>query len=143
MKFSQTSIKETLYCSLVHHKHIILEDRYQNVLLCVYFQQQAFNAAAVVRHMQKLQVSHSESSASPLSMPNIIVQSSSQNDLGAMGSCHEEANILDPNGNPVGGTALYSPLGASQPGHALTADESRGVHSFHSEGDTLFRPSQR
>lgn len=142
--FPKTSFRETLYCSSVHHKHIIFENRCQNVLLCVYFQQQAFNAASVIHHMQKLQASHSEPSTSTLSMPNIIVQSS-QNDLEAMGPCHDEANILDPNGNPVAGTALYPPLRAShsQPAHALNTDESGEVHNFHSEGDALFRPSKR
>ncbi|XP_026200442.1 calcium/calmodulin-dependent protein kinase IGa [Anabas testudineus] len=104
---------------------------------------QAFNAASVIHHMQKLQMSQSEPSTLSLSMPNIMVQPSSQNDLGATGPCHGEADVLDPNGNPIAGRALYQPLRASHcPGHALTGDESREVHNFHSESDALFRPSK-
>ncbi|XP_044068658.1 calcium/calmodulin-dependent protein kinase type 1D-like [Siniperca chuatsi] len=117
---------------------------------------QAFNAASVIHHMKKLQLSQSEPSPSPLSMPHIIVQSSAQNDLDALGPCHNEADALDPNGNPVHATnhlpcsnpessrGLCPPLRAShsESGKALTVDESGEVNNFHSEIDAPFRPSK-
>ncbi|XP_018517275.1 calcium/calmodulin-dependent protein kinase type 1D [Lates calcarifer] len=115
---------------------------------------QAFNAASVIHHMKKLQLSHNEPSPSPLSLPGIIVESSSQNDLGALGPCHDVAAALDPNGNPLhtanhlscsnpeSGRCLCPPMRASHSGHALTTAESREVHNFHSEGDAPFRQSK-
>ncbi|XP_038551934.1 calcium/calmodulin-dependent protein kinase type 1-like [Micropterus salmoides] len=114
---------------------------------------QAFNAASVVHHMTKLQLSQSEPSHSSLSMPHIIVHSSSQNDLEMLEPCHNEADDLDPNGNPVHATnhlpcsnpesdkSLCPPLRASHsgPGKALTVGE---INNFHSEIDAPFRPSK-
>uniref|UniRef100_A0A8C2X6G0 Calcium/calmodulin-dependent protein kinase IGa n=1 Tax=Cyclopterus lumpus TaxID=8103 RepID=A0A8C2X6G0_CYCLU len=115
---------------------------------------QAFNAASVIHHMKKLQTSLTEPTPSHL-MPNIIVQDS-QNDLEALGPCHDEDDALDPNGNPVhaaghlsgsspeSGIGLCPPLRAShnEPGNALTVDGSREVTNFLSEIDTPFRPSK-
>lgn len=64
---------------------------------------------------------------------------------------------MDPNGNPVQSASLLSwsdcdletglcpSLRASQsePGSPLSTDESRQVHTFHSENDALFLQSQR
>uniref|UniRef100_A0A3Q4B4M4 Protein kinase domain-containing protein n=1 Tax=Mola mola TaxID=94237 RepID=A0A3Q4B4M4_MOLML len=116
---------------------------------------QAFNAATAIHQMKKLQLSQSEPSA--LSMPQIIVQSSSQNYLQALGPCRNEFDALDPNGNPVqagrilscsnadAGTSLCPPLrpSHSEPGNALTADETSDISKFHSEVDAPFRPSKR
>ncbi|KAF0035489.1 hypothetical protein F2P81_013247 [Scophthalmus maximus] len=115
---------------------------------------QAFNAASVIHHMKKLQLSHSESSPSPSCMPNITVQSSSQDDLKVLGLRHDQADALDPNGNPVHAAArlscgnpepargLCQTLRAShsEPGHALAMGESIEDHHFHSERDTSFGP---
>uniref|UniRef100_A0A3Q3G1F2 Calcium/calmodulin-dependent protein kinase IGa n=1 Tax=Labrus bergylta TaxID=56723 RepID=A0A3Q3G1F2_9LABR len=60
---------------------------------------QAFNAASAISHMKKL--SQSDSCPSPCSTPDIIVQSASQDDLEALETCFDEADALDPNGNPV------------------------------------------
>ncbi|XP_076611657.1 calcium/calmodulin-dependent protein kinase type 1D-like [Chaetodon auriga] len=117
---------------------------------------QAFNAATVIHHMKKLQSSQNEPPPSPLSMPHIIVQSSSQNDLEMLGPCHDEADTLDPNGNPIHATnhlscsnpdshrGVFTPLRAShsEPGNALTVDDTREVNNFHSEIDAPFRPSK-
>lgn len=136
--------------------HVICRQRQYNPLsLCAHFQQQAFNATSAVLHMKKLQLSQSETSPSFLCTPHIIVQSSSQNDPEALGACHNEADALDPNGNPVHpanhlscsnpetGRGLCPPLRAShsEPCNTLTVDESREVNNFHSEIDTPFRPS--
>lgn len=116
------------------------------------FQQQAFNAAAVVNHMKKGHLSQSELSSSPSSLPHIIVQSSSHNDLGALGPCHRDGD-LDPNGNPVhAGSHLACsnpgpckgvcpPLRArhSEPGNALTVSECGDA----SKVDGPFRTSKR
>ncbi|KAF3689404.1 Calcium/calmodulin-dependent protein kinase type 1G [Channa argus] len=115
---------------------------------------QAFNAASAIHHMQKLQVSHSEPSTVSLPMPDIIVQSSPHTELEVQGPHHDEADVLDPNGNPVhaanhlscsnpeAGRGLCPPLRASlsEPGHSLAIDESREVCNFHSESDAPFRP---
>ncbi|XP_070695749.1 calcium/calmodulin-dependent protein kinase type 1D-like [Pempheris klunzingeri] len=108
---------------------------------------QAFNAASVVNHMKKMHISQSEPSPAPVSMPHIRVQSSSQTDLNALGPHHDEADALDPNGNPVHAVKhlpIFPPLRAShsEPGNALTADESREVNSFSSGIDASFRPSK-
>ena len=122
------------------------------LFLCMYFQQQAFNAASVIHHMKRLQLSHNEPPPSPLSMPNITVK----NDLEVLGPCYDEAASLDPNGNPVHAAnhlscsnpesdrGLCPPLRAShsQPSHTLTV-ESRDINNFHSESDAPFRPSKR
>ncbi|XP_029006751.1 calcium/calmodulin-dependent protein kinase type 1D-like [Betta splendens] len=104
---------------------------------------QAFNAASVIHHMQKLQASQSEPCALPLCMPDITVQSASQNDLGAVGLCHNKGDALDPNGNPVAGRALCPPLkpSHSQPGQALTTEGS-DVHNLNSDSDAPFRSSK-
>ncbi|XP_070814286.1 calcium/calmodulin-dependent protein kinase type 1D-like [Chaetodon trifascialis] len=117
---------------------------------------QAFNAATVIHHMKKLQLSQNEPPLSPLSMPHIIVQSSSQNDLEMLGPCHDEADTFDPNGNPIHATnhlscsnpdlhrGVFTPLRAShsEPGNALTVDETREVNNFHSEIDASIMPSK-
>ncbi|XP_032405951.1 calcium/calmodulin-dependent protein kinase type 1D [Xiphophorus hellerii] len=118
---------------------------------------QAFNAASVIHHMMKLQLSHSEPLASPLSLPNIVVESSSEADSELPSPCCGKGDPLDPNGNPIV-TASHSrsaiaesgremcPLlrsSHSEPGGTPTvmADPRDAAHSFHSEGDTHFRPS--
>ncbi|XP_005814355.1 calcium/calmodulin-dependent protein kinase type 1 [Xiphophorus maculatus] len=118
---------------------------------------QAFNAASVIHHMMKLQLSHSEPLASPLSLPNIVVESSSEADSELPSPCCDKGDPLDPNGNPIV-TASHSqsaiaesgremcPLlrsSHSEPGGTPTvmADPRDAAHSFHSEGDTHFRPS--
>lgn len=120
-------------------------------------QQQAFNAAAVIQHMKKMQLSHSVPSTPALPIPNIKPESSSQNDLEPVRSCQDQADPLDPNGNPVQSASLLSwsdcdletglcpSLRASQsePGSPLSTEESRQVHTFHSENDALFFQSQR
>lgn len=125
--------------------------------MSLHFQQQAFNAAAVIHHMKKLQLSQSEPSSSPLPMPDILVQSSSQNDLHALGPSHDETDDLDPNGNPVhassyllhsdpdSGRGVCPPLRTihSEPGNTLTADETRDDSQSHTGKDTPFRPSKR
>ncbi|KAM8757562.1 calcium/calmodulin-dependent protein kinase IGa isoform 2-T2 [Acanthopagrus schlegelii] len=85
---------------------------------------QAFNAASVVHHMKKLQLSHSESSPPPLSMPHILVESSTQNDIEMLGRCN-------------GGGVCHS-----KPGNTLTDDETREVTNFQSETAAPFRPSK-
>uniref|UniRef100_A0A3B5AE67 Calcium/calmodulin-dependent protein kinase type 1D-like n=1 Tax=Stegastes partitus TaxID=144197 RepID=A0A3B5AE67_9TELE len=108
---------------------------------------QAFNATSVIHHMKKLHLSQNETTPSPTSMPNIIVHTSSPNDLEP--PCHNEDDPLDPNGNPVHAASHLScyksessrgvcqPLKAShsEPGNPLTIDESREVHNFHLESD--------
>lgn len=139
-------------CHVICWRH-----QYDPPSLCAHFQQQAYNAATIIHHMKKLQLSQSEPSPSPVSMPHIIVHSTSQNDLQTLGPCHDEADTLDPNGNPVhasnhlscsnpeSGRGVCPPLRAShsEPGNALTADETRDVSKFHSEIDAPFRPSKR
>ena len=122
-----------------------------NLFLCVHFQQQAFNAASVVHHMKKLQLSHSESSPLPLSMPHILVESSTQNDIEILGRCNGEADALDPNGNLIHAASLLSCRNSdsgggvchSEPGNTLTDDETREVTNFQSETAAPFRPSKR
>ncbi|XP_004571481.1 calcium/calmodulin-dependent protein kinase type 1D [Maylandia zebra] len=118
---------------------------------------QAFNAASVIQHMKKMQLSHSVPSTPALPIPNIKPESSSQNDLEPVRSCQDQADPLDPNGNPVQSASLLSwsdcdletglcpSLRASQsePGSPLSTEESRQVHTFHSENDALFFQSQR
>ncbi|TDH13538.1 hypothetical protein EPR50_G00033900 [Perca flavescens] len=113
---------------------------------------QAFNAAAVVHHMKKLQLSLTE----PSPMPNIIVQSTSQYDQEVLGPCQDEADALDPNGNPVlvanhlscsnpeSDRGLCPPLRASEnePGNALAVEQSTEVN-FLSKINAPFRPSKR
>ncbi|XP_054473467.1 calcium/calmodulin-dependent protein kinase IGa [Anoplopoma fimbria] len=117
---------------------------------------QAINAASIIHHMKKMQSSLTEPSPSQLCTPNILVEAS-QNDQEALGPCHDEANGLDPNGNPIHaanhlscsnpelGRVLCPPLRAShsEPGNTLTVDGSREVKNFLSEIDTPFRPSKR
>ncbi|XP_028431833.1 calcium/calmodulin-dependent protein kinase IGa [Perca flavescens] len=112
---------------------------------------QAFNAAAVVHHMKKLQLSLTE----PSPMPNIIVQSTSQYDQEVLGPCQDEADALDPNGNPVlvanhlscsnpeSDRGLCPPLRASEnePGNALAVEQSTEVN-FLSKINAPFRPSK-
>lgn len=116
------------------------------------FQQQVFNVAAVVNHMKKGHLSQSELSSSPSSLPHIIVQSSSRNDLGTLGPCHGDDD-LDPNGNPVHAgndlacsnpgscKVVCPPLRArrSEPGNALTVSDSRDASKL----DGPFRTSKR
>ncbi|XP_056293031.1 calcium/calmodulin-dependent protein kinase IGa [Pseudoliparis swirei] len=115
---------------------------------------QVFNIASVIHHMKKLQSSLTEPTASHLT-PNIVVQDS-QNDQKALGTCHDEADALDTDGNPVHAASRLScsspesgrgpcpPLRArhSEPGNALTVEGSREVTKFPSEIDAPFRPSK-
>ncbi|XP_078105449.1 calcium/calmodulin-dependent protein kinase IGa [Sander vitreus] len=117
---------------------------------------QAFNAASVVHHMKKLQLSLTEPFTSHLCMPNIIVQSTSQYDQEVLGPCQDEADALDPNGNPVlaanhlfcsnpeSDRGLCLPLRANQsePGNTLVVEESTEVNNFLSEINAPFRPSK-
>lgn len=123
--------------------------------LCVHFYQQAFNAASVVNHMKKLQLLQSEPSET-CSTPHIIVQTS-EDDHETLGTCRDEADTLDPNGNPVhaashiscsnpeSGLGVFPQLKAShsEPGNVLTSDETKGINNYHSEIDAPFRPSKR
>lgn len=124
-------------------------------VLCIAFQQ-AFNAATVIHHMKKLQLSHGEPASAAQSMPHIMVHSSSQNELEMLGPCCH-GDELDPNGNPVPGSHHLScsnpeahigalpPLRAShsEPGNALAGNEKTESGNFHSESDAHFRPSKR
>ncbi|XP_035518045.1 calcium/calmodulin-dependent protein kinase type 1D-like [Morone saxatilis] len=113
---------------------------------------QAFNAATVIHHMKKLQLSQCESAPSPLSMPHILVNSSSQNDLETLEPCYDKANVLDPNGNHIHAAShlscsnkgVFPPLRAShsEPGNALAINETGEVNNFHSEIDAPYRPSK-
>ncbi|KAL3058000.1 hypothetical protein OYC64_010220 [Pagothenia borchgrevinki] len=94
---------------------------------------QAFHAASVVHHMKKLQSSLSEPLSLHPCMPPIIVQSSSQENLRALGPCLHEAEALDPNGNLVPGAGSPS---------CSSAEESREGKDFLSETDAAFRPSK-
>ncbi|XP_015254728.1 PREDICTED: calcium/calmodulin-dependent protein kinase type 1D-like [Cyprinodon variegatus] len=114
---------------------------------------QAFNVASVVNHMRKLQLSHTEAYPSPLPLPNIVVESSLESDSELLKPRCEKDAPLDSNGNPIvtahhlSSTTTESGRGIcpslisihSQPGGAPTAE---GAHSFHSQDDTHFRPSQ-
>ncbi|XP_061543038.1 calcium/calmodulin-dependent protein kinase type 1D-like isoform X2 [Phycodurus eques] len=114
---------------------------------------QAFNASAAIYHMKKLQVSHREPS-STLSLPHIIVQTSSQTDLESFGSCNDEAHSLDPNGNPLHASSHLTCSG-SEPSRGLCPPlrghhrepkyllaEPREIHSVDSENDTSFMSSR-
>lgn len=117
---------------------------------------EAFNATSVIHHMKKLQLSHNIPSTSLLSIPNLKLESSSQNDLEPLKSCQDEVDPLDPNGNPLHAashlscskcgleSSLCLPLKASQrdSSSSLTTDEPKEVHNFHSESDSLFGPSK-
>ncbi|XP_039652833.1 calcium/calmodulin-dependent protein kinase IGa [Perca fluviatilis] len=112
----------------------------------------AFNAASVVHHMKKQQLSLTE----PSPMPNIIVQSTFQYDQEVLGPCQDEADALDPNGNPVlvanhlscsnpeSDRGLCPPLRASEnePGSALAVEKSTEVNNFLSEINAPFKPSK-
>lgn len=65
------------------------------------FWQRAFHAATVVNHLRKVHSSQSEPSLSSSSSPDVLVQSSSQRDRKTLGSSEDEAEELDPNGNPL------------------------------------------
>lgn len=67
-------------------------------ILCVW--QRAFNTAMVVNHLKKLHSSQSEPTLSSSSLPG-VVQSSSERDRKTVGSSGDEAEDLDPNGNPL------------------------------------------
>uniref|UniRef100_A0A3Q3B790 Calcium/calmodulin-dependent protein kinase IGa n=1 Tax=Kryptolebias marmoratus TaxID=37003 RepID=A0A3Q3B790_KRYMA len=112
---------------------------------------QAFNAASVIHHMKKLQLSHSESSHSTLSPPDIVVESSSQKDSETLRPCDDQDDPLDPNGNPVcaasylsSGRGLCPPLRSSnsEPSSTLTAHETDEVQNFLLETDAPFRPTK-
>ncbi|KAM9859448.1 calcium/calmodulin-dependent protein kinase type 1D-like [Aulostomus maculatus] len=113
---------------------------------------QAFNASAAIHHMKKLQLSHGDSSSTPHSLPNIIVHSSSQDDLQPLEPCQDEAPALDPNGNlvhlscnssePSRGLCPALRGSHSEPGNMLPISEPREIHPFHSDGDTPFRTSK-
>ncbi|CAJ1051839.1 calcium/calmodulin-dependent protein kinase type 1D-like isoform X1 [Xyrichtys novacula] len=87
---------------------------------------QAFNAATAIHHMKKL--SQSDSSPSPCSTPDAIVRSPSQEDLEGLETCFDEADVLDPNGNPF--------VQSTKPD--LTDDDSREVSSG---SDDSLRPT--
>ncbi|KAF7645125.1 hypothetical protein LDENG_00209610 [Lucifuga dentata] len=101
---------------------------------------QAFNAASIINHMKKLQLSSSgELSPSHISIPDIVV---------------DQADALDSNGNPPPAvTHLLAPpcsnsvcltvcrASYNEPGHAPSkASEDT---SFHSEADAWYRLSNR
>lgn len=68
--------------------------------ICLFWQR-AFNAAMVVNHLKKLHSSQSDPSLSSSSLPGVTVQSSSQRDHKTLGFSKDEAEDLDPNGNPL------------------------------------------
>ncbi|KAM3877795.1 calcium/calmodulin-dependent protein kinase type 1D-like [Diretmus argenteus] len=116
---------------------------------------QAFNVASAINCMKKLQLSHGEPPASTL--PNIVVESTSQNPLRALAPRYDEADALDSNGNlPVPADHLMSAcsnpktsrghcssLRASHSGpvHACIVTD-KGVHAYHSETDNALRTSR-
>ncbi|XP_061906110.1 calcium/calmodulin-dependent protein kinase type 1D-like isoform X2 [Entelurus aequoreus] len=104
---------------------------------------QAFNASAAIQHMKKLQVSHTSSAS--LSLPHIILQTSSQADLGN----HETDHPLDPNGNPFHVTcsaesskSLCPPLRSHHSERDYVLAEPREVPSQDSENDVSFMSSK-
>ncbi|XP_059185107.1 calcium/calmodulin-dependent protein kinase type 1D-like [Centropristis striata] len=105
---------------------------------------QAFNAASVVNHMTKLHLSHNEPAPSHLCTPNIVVQASSHNDTEMQELCHDEADALDPNGNPVHETNHLSctdpelSRGLCPPLRACHSE----VNNLHPEVDAPFRQSK-
>ncbi|XP_020786604.1 calcium/calmodulin-dependent protein kinase IGa [Boleophthalmus pectinirostris] len=107
---------------------------------------QAFNATSAIHQMKKLQLSRSEPSPTAESLPQIVVQNSSQNPL------RIPVNT-DPNGNMVTGhqsgnepsRSLCPPLRTtnSEPGGQCQSPEmSREIRSFYSESDTTYQASQ-
>uniref|UniRef100_A0A3Q2XGR4 Calcium/calmodulin-dependent protein kinase IGa n=1 Tax=Hippocampus comes TaxID=109280 RepID=A0A3Q2XGR4_HIPCM len=88
---------------------------------------QAFHASTAIYHMKKLQVSHREHcSVTPLSLPHIIVQTSSQTDLESLGTSNDEALCMDPNGNPLHASSHLACI-ASEPSRGL-CPPIRGHH---------------
>lgn len=55
----------------------------------------------VVNHLKKLHSSQSDPSLSSSSLPGVTVQSSSRRDHKTLGFSEDEAEDLDPNGNPL------------------------------------------
>lgn len=118
-------------------------DIYQSV--CEQFQKnfkskwkRAFNAAVVVNHMKKLQLSHSEPAVSQIP-PLIQVDDVSER-------LHPDS-VLDSNGNPSTGHATLAPTGdasrtlcplkaCKSEQHALVVTET-GKHAYHSESELL------
>lgn len=87
------------------------------------FWQRAFNAATVVNHLKKLYSSESEPSISSASLTDVTVQSSSRRDRKTLGSSGDEAEDLDPNGNPFPGH-----LSCSIPGSGKNVCQLLRVH---------------
>ncbi|KAG9260755.1 calcium/calmodulin-dependent protein kinase type 1D-like [Astyanax mexicanus] len=97
----------------------------------------AFNAAVVVNHMKKLQLSHSEPAVSQTPPLIQVVDVSDR--------LHPDC-VLDSNGNPSTGHATLAPNGdasrtlcplkacKSEPHHALVVTET-GKHAYHSESE--------
>ncbi|XP_056131124.1 calcium/calmodulin-dependent protein kinase type 1D-like [Lampris incognitus] len=111
---------------------------------------QAINTATAINHMQKLRLSCGESTASCPPIPNIVVQSSTQNPLRGLNpdECPKdiEANALDPNGNlPTPASLLMVPskpeqslkASHSEPMHAPVVTET-GIHTYHSKSEPAF-----
>lgn len=98
--------------------------------------------------MKKLHLSHSEPCPSPLCVPNIVIQASSQTELG-LGSHHAENAALDPNGNllhlscsnPDSGKTVCPPLNHSQSetSHGLANRDAKERRGFHSESEATYR----
>ncbi|XP_057700987.1 calcium/calmodulin-dependent protein kinase type 1D-like [Corythoichthys intestinalis] len=88
---------------------------------------QAFNASAAIYHMKKLKDSSREHSSTALSLPHIIVQTSSQTDLDCLQSCDDDDHSLDRNGNPFHASSHLTCSG-SEPSRSL-CPPLRGHHS--------------
>ncbi|XP_077429810.1 calcium/calmodulin-dependent protein kinase type 1D-like [Vanacampus margaritifer] len=114
---------------------------------------QAFHASAAIYHMKKLQTSQLDCCSTTLSLPHIIVQTSSQTDLESLGSCNDDALSMDPNGNPLQASnhltcsgsepsrGLCPPRGHhSEPNYLLA--EPREIHSSDSDNNTSFMSSK-
>ncbi|XP_077458662.1 calcium/calmodulin-dependent protein kinase type 1D-like [Stigmatopora argus] len=112
---------------------------------------QAYNASAAIYQMKKLKESSRDLGSSALSLPHIIVQTSSQADSDSLRSCDANDHTLDPNGNPFHASnhltcsgsepnrSLCPPLRGqhSEPNYLLA--EPREVHS--SENNTSYMSS--
>ncbi|XP_036007194.1 calcium/calmodulin-dependent protein kinase type 1D [Fundulus heteroclitus] len=117
---------------------------------------QAFNVASVIHHMRKLHLSQSEAYPLPFSLPIVAVESSCQTDSELLKPCYDKDDPRDPNGNSIVMTNRLSSTNAEscrgicppirsihrEPGCTSTADPTDDAHSFHSEGDTHFKPCQ-
>ncbi|XP_054641865.1 calcium/calmodulin-dependent protein kinase type 1D-like isoform X1 [Dunckerocampus dactyliophorus] len=114
---------------------------------------QAFNASTAINLMKKGQVSQREPSSATLSLPHIILHTSSQADLEALGPCHDVDQSLDPNGNPFHASRLVTcgsepsrsicpPLRGHQSERDYALEEPGEVHSLDSDNGVSFMSSK-